>query len=151
MRLLKICMAFATIAMGLVANAQERGSITLLGAMTVQEGGTGTLAGRVTNQPRGSFGVTFSEGELVSFQATRIFEVIIPGSTSFFSGEGVAMMRRNGQVVPVRGQFFVMVDDLDLEGLPHPDQFMMEFLSDDRQRIIRHGRVVRGDIAIRLR
>lgn len=151
MKLARMILVISVMGAALAAIAQDKPSITMLGSMTVQEGGTGTLSGRVTTQPRGSFGATFSEGELVSFRATRIFEVIIPGSTSYFSGEGVAMMRRNGDVIPVKGQFFVMVDDLDLEGLPHPDQFCMEFLSDDRQRTIRHGKVVRGDIAIRLR
>lgn len=140
------CLLVVTVSTASAQNA----SITLMGGMDVSEGGTGTLLGRVTDAPTGQFGVNFGAGTLLAVRSTRVQEVVIPGATSFFSGQGVAAVIENGQLVLKPGQFFVMVDDLDLDGLPHPDQFFLQFRFDNGQVETRHGLMTRGDITIRL-
>lgn len=138
-------------ALGAITAQAQTGSITMLGSIAVREAGTGMISGRVAERNRGSFSASFTDGEVAAFRLTKVTGVQIPGSTAFFTGEGIALVRRNGGLVERRASLLVMVDDLDHDRLPFPDQILMDFTFDDGHRVIRHGQIIRGDIAIRLR
>lgn len=135
-----------------VALAQVGTSISVSGGMTVSEGGRGKAVGHVFDSgagPQGSFSAAFSSGELLSITMSRLTMYSVPGSTAFFGGTAVAVVRVNGVTRKVVGEFMVMVDDLDPSHLPFPDQFFLRF-DYSGGTIIRHGTFVDGDVVIGL-
>jgi hypothetical protein len=132
--------------------AQIGTSITLEGAMTVSEGGRAKAAGRATETAQGisgKFEIAFSQGDLVNLRLLNLSSYSVPGSTAFFGGTATATLRTNGRTRVVTGEIFVMVDDLDHDHLPFPDQFFMRF-EGGGQTIIRHGLMTDGDIRVQL-
>lgn len=146
---LRIMLSIVVCLAGMVASAAS--SISMLGTISVGEGGTGFISGRLIDRPAGSFAASFTEGEIAAFRLTKVEAVYVPGATAFFTGEGTATVRENGRLVEHKAKLLAMVDDLDLDRLPFPDQIMMEFTLSNGRTIIRHGRVMRGDIAINRR
>lgn len=134
-------------------HGQSEGSITMQGGLAVDEGGLATMSGFLQDSvggPSGRFDISFDSGSLVYVKMIKVREVQIPGSTAFFTGEAVAVINENGRVRLARGEIVAMVDDLDLNQLPFPDQLFLQFRTRDGQLFIRHARTTTGDITIRL-
>ena len=134
-----------------LAQSQASGSITTFGGMAVQEGGRARTLGRLffENQvATGAFAVHYDTGDLLSVRTTRILEVFIPGSTSFFTAEAIAVVRDNGQVRLVNGFVTVMVDDLDLGFLNFPDTIFVRFDTATGTMFTRHGTLDQGEVNI---
>ncbi len=152
MKSLKLTACICSVLLQCAVFAQVGSSITLEGAMTVSEGGRAKTDGRLAHTAQGiagKFEISFSHGDLVNLRLLNLTSYSVPGSTAFFGGTAIVTLRVNGRTRVVTGEVFVMVDDLDIDHLPFPDQFFLQFVSGG-QTITRHGLMTDGDVTVRL-
>lgn len=153
MKTMKIAKCFlAAIAMATVTSpalGQEGTSISIEGAFSIGEGGYARGQGFVFGTRSGGagrFSMEFATGALRSVRLREVAGYGAPGSTAFFDGPGVATILRNGRLESVRGTLLVYVDDLNMPGFP--DQIFVRFATSRGEVLVRHGRVLRGDIQV---
>lgn len=132
-------------------SAFAQGTISIYTQMTIQQGGFGFASGRVREMatgPIGSFSASFTEGSFLSVKTTSIETAFVPGVTAGFEGNATAQIREGAITRAVSGRMHVYVDDLSGQIPPQPDQMILTFQPAVGPLIVRHGRTVRGDIAV---
>lgn len=116
--------------------------------MSIIQGGTAVVSGRAMPGPVGAFDIAFSHGALASVSAIKVNAFFAPGLTAGFEGVAVGVFREGSTSRAIAGVFHVYVDDLSGMTPPLPDQMIFTFKPKGGEMLVRHGRIIRGDILV---
>lgn len=134
------------------AFAQTGAKITAIGSMDVEEGGSAHVMANVVGTGTGGTGrlvVNFDTGEFRKVYMDGFEDFFANFFTGAVSGRCTVNLVRNGRFQRVSGYCVVMMNDFDLIEETGPDSIFVHFTADGTgETIVRHGSMVRGDVAI---
>jgi hypothetical protein len=141
----------ALLVLSLAGAVSAQGSISIFGQMTIQQGGHAFASGRVRDSaagPVGSFAISFTAGDILSIEANKVVTLFVPGSTAGYEAVATAQIREGSVTRAVTGKMHIYVDDLASLTPPQPDQMILTFQPKVGPMIVRHGKMIRGDIVV---